>query len=206
MQHSTKRKIAKEVIVFFCCIIFIGTSWVAFWTINYFNNYRRDIIKRQIIYLNYKRDSLQSTFPKLKSFEEVIVDKSAPFDPDKYLAQIKWEKYRLPLVEEVIETNPELKPWENAAYFSNLRQLYKLLEMLKYPTVFNYINVDGLPVYKNIKKVIPSELERDFEEMNELQKIHHFLKSKKCMTVPFNEFISNIKGLSLPPPHTTWVT
>nr|WP_294898577.1 hypothetical protein [uncultured Pedobacter sp.] len=204
MNYSIKRKIAKEVIIFFSCVCFLGVSWFGLWAINYFNYYNRDNIKKQITYLNYKRDSLKSTFPKLKSFEDVIVNKSDPFDPNIYIykARINRVKSQLPSFEELNEMNPKLKPWENAS----LRKLYILLEILQFPVTVKHINTNRLSVLTNFKKATSYELEGELKKMSELKRVHHFLQTKKYMTVPFNEFISSLKGLPLPPPHSTWKT
>ena len=198
MLIITKKEIAREIIIFFGSLLLIVLAWVYLYTVNKIYSNKRDNIKKQIIYSNHKIDSLQATFPQSKTFKEVIIDKNAPFNPDIYLAEKSWGKYRLPLPEEILGTNLD------EITSSNLRKLYKLLEILEYPKDIDYLNADGLPVFKNIKRIIPAELKKSSQEMKELQSIHQFLKDKKFMKASFNEFIFTLQGLPLPPPHNKW--
>lgn len=59
MKHTTKRKIAKEIIIFFTIVALILFSWSIFWAVNKINVKRMKKLEKQVITLNKHIDSLQ---------------------------------------------------------------------------------------------------------------------------------------------------
>lgn len=186
MKQSTKRKIAKEVIIFFCSATLIGLVWTIFWLISNYNIRKTENIQKQIVSCNHSVDSIKSTFPRLKTFHDLITGKV----PVKYLIE---EKY-IPTIDEIRGTEHEQ---ERA---KNIRQLYKLLKTSKFKfSVDSYI-----PDFPTFKDDIIKELESDSSSKKYLNKIYSFLKTKKYLTSEFEEFKFSLDALPLPQKYETW--
>jgi len=192
MQQSTKRKIAKEIIIFFCSVTLIGLVWAIFWSINNFNVSKTENLQKQIVFSNHDIDSIQSTFPKLKTFQDLITGKV----PVEYLIEQKWEKYRVPSLDELEGTEQEKER------IKNISRLYSLLRTSKY----KFSDDSVIPDFPQFKDDIVEEFESDSKGQQTLNNIYTFLKDQKYLTVEFVEFTFSLNALLLPPKFITWTT
>lgn len=186
MKQTTKRKIAREIVILFSCAVIIGLAWTAFWAINKTHKNKAEQLQIQISNLTHEIDSIQSTFPKLKSFEEIVTG-AVPVD---YLIVHKF----IPTPEEVLGTEQEI---ERAR---NIRQLHKLLTTSK----FSFSNNTFISDFPYFKKSIENELESDTTQ-EQLNKIYTFLKDQKYLTVDFFTFTYSLKSLLPLPKKISWV-
>lgn len=206
MKQTTKRKIAKEIVILFSCAVLTGLTWTIFWTINKVHKSKLEQLKIEISNLTHDIDSIQTTFPKLKSFQDLITGKV----PVEYLIEDKF----IPTPEEVLGTEQEK---ERA---TNIRKLYKLLKASKYPFSddsfipdFHYFKDD---IEKELTIVpyddLPDSLKRNAnkKEIDSiasqplLKNIYAFLKSEKYSTVEFVDLTFCLSAIPLPPKHATW--
>lgn len=101
MKQTTKRKIAREIVILFSCGVIIGVTFTVFWAINKIYKNKTEQLQIEISNLTHDIDSIQSTFPKLKSFQDIITGE-VPVD---FLIEDKF----IPTPEEVLGTEQEIK-------------------------------------------------------------------------------------------------
>ncbi|MGC9375264.1 MAG: hypothetical protein ACP5DQ_09515 [Bacteroidales bacterium] len=203
MKQTTKRKIAKEIIIFFISAVIVGLIWTIFWGINQFNTHKSASLQAQITNLEHETDSIQASYSKVKTFSDLITGKV----PIEYLnADPTWEEV-LPIGQD------KFTPKEQRA--CNIRELYKLLTTSK----FKFSDDNFIPDFPSFQKDIEKELEiepssalRDSLKKNvnvmatdsillqpSLSKIYNFLKKERFLSVDYNEFISTVDFYELLP-------
>lgn len=198
MQQSTKRKLAKEILIFFSSIILIGLTWSIFWLKNNFKINRTEDLKKEIIKTNTEIDSIQTTFPKENTFEAMLLKINIP--------KGYFDNVRPPLIILPESTDPHRESEFSQTTNINIEKLYILLNELNYHIEIVDQTANGLPIFKNIKNEIKLEFKKDWNQKTELKKIYDFLLTNKCVNIDFEHFVFNLEGLPLPPTHGTWLT
>lgn len=204
MKLTSKQKIAKEIIVFFISIVIIGLTWIVFYGINKLNINKVEKLHTEITILTHNLDSIQSTFPRVQTFDEMISGKI----PVEYLIKDKFDIY-------IVDYAKEKQLDEITT--TNLRQLYRFLSLAGYPSFDlkkfdpdKYLNNkkqnETSPTLSEFEKNIAQEFESAFPEKKKQKEIYDFLLSRKNITCRFEEFAFNLEGLPLPPLHNIWVT
>lgn len=234
MQPSTKRKIAKEIVILFSCVLVIGLTWTYFWIVNNGNINKSESLQKRIEILDHDIDSIKLSFPKAKTFDELFTDNL----PDGFYEPLDSKLQKLPTGFTLIRNLRKYDPleilgndFENSTRTDNIRKLYQLLDNSHYPFSVSPYNKYEMSVFPNFQKDIVQELEIvpsndlpdslknniNLKEIDsiaidsiaskpQLNKIYSFLKEKKYLTVAFDEFALAIEELPLPPPHSTWTT
>jgi cell division protein FtsB len=185
-QQSTKRKIAKEIIIFFCFATLIGLVWTTFWIISQFHIHKTENLQEQIVSSNRRIDSIQATFPKLRSFHNLFNKDNVP----KHYWLIKKD---IPNIEEISGPEQERKRAKN------IRRLYSFLELSKY----QFDTDHSIPDFRKFYDEIVKELESDPIKQQTLDKIYSFLKEQKYLTAEFEEFRFTLDALQPPPKYDT---
>lgn len=203
MQQQIKRRIAKEVILFFASVFIVFLIWLGFWINNkYFIN-QFENLQNQIPSLQNFIDSTNATFPKAKTFDQMLGEgvpsqyfidrKPNPFDDT---AENKSPKIIDPKDESSIAKAIYYESFDK--YLTvNLIKLYRLLNILNYPFNSSLFKKDELVSFKNFKEKISDDID-DYYNRKELKKIYEFLKIRKCVNVTFNHFAYNIKDFRTP--------
>lgn len=219
MHLSTKRKIAKEIIIFFSSVVIILLTWVIFWAANKANLNKRETLQREIETLDHDIDSIKSSFPKAKSFDELFTGSL----PDGFYEPLDSKLPKLPTGLTLIRNLRKYDPleilgndFENTTRTDIIRKLYQLLDNSHYPfsvSPFSKYDLPVFPSFQSFQKDIVQEIEEDTLNLDsisttkpKLKKIFDFLKEKKYLTAGIDEFILAIEDLPLPPPHSTWTT
>jgi len=215
MQQSIKRKIAKEIIIFFSSILVIGLTWTIFWTVNKVNISKTESLQDEIKTLNHAIDSIKLSFPKAKTFQEIFLgnvpgefyEKTGDFDDFgvPIIRSLK-QSAELPSLAELNEENKFKK-----TRTINFRKLFNILDKSRYPFAVSSFSKYDMPIFQDFEKALIKELEGDTLNLDsisltkpKLKKIFDFLKENKYLTVNFDEFVLTIEELPLPPPHSTW--
>lgn len=205
MKQTTKRKIAKEIVILFSCAALMGLTWVIFWTINEFHISKAKKLDERTFNLSHDIDSIQTTFSKSKQFEKMLNVKNVPTE--------YFNKGRPPLIllPEIIIDESSIQQIS----FVNERRLFLLLQKLNSPFDMDSIDIFAKfggykinpfsklqePVPFDTLQSISAKFETDFPERDELKRYYDFLKTKKCISVGFKEFSFTMQGLPLPPSH-----
>jgi len=203
MKQTTKRKIAREIVILFSCVALIGLTWVIFWTINEFHISRAKKLEKKASTLSHDIDSIQTTFSKSKQFEKMLDVKNVPTE--------YFNKGRPPLIllPEIILDESSIQHTS----FVNERRLFLLLQKLNSPFDMDSIDMFAKfggykvnpfsklqePVPFDTLRSISTKFETDFPEREELKRYYDFLKTKNCISVSFKEFCFTMHGLPLPP-------
>lgn len=203
MKQTTKRKIAKEIVIIFICAVLIGLTWGIFWTINEFQIKKTKKLEEKTSTLSHDIDSIQATFSKSTQFEKMLDIKNVPTE--------YFNKGRPPLIllPEIIIDESSIQQ----ASFVNERRLFLLLQKLNSPFDMDSIDIFAKfggykvnpfskskePIPIDTLKSISEKFETDFPEKEELRRYYEFLKSKNCITADFKEFCFTMQGLPLPP-------
>lgn len=203
MRQTIKRKIAKEIIIFFTSVLIVGLIWTFFWGINQFNIHKSTSLQTQITTLKHDIDSIRDTYSKVKSFADLITGKV----PVEYLIAVPaWEE-TLPIGQD------QFTPKEQRA--CNIRQLYKLLTTSKFKFSDDSLIPDFLSFQRDIEnelEIVPSSDLPDSLKKNinvratdsivlqpSLNKIYTFLKKEKYLSVDYIEFVSTVDFYRLLP-------
>lgn len=208
MKKSVKRILAKEIIIFFSITFLIVLISTCFLLINEYNIRKTENLKNQIVKSDSNIDSIQSTFPKIKSFEEVIIGKV----PVEYLIEEDWEKYRVcseESNEELIKIlgYPDNKPLSinkidserEKNRVTNLHQLHRLLITSKFKFSHNpFINI-SVEDWCLFKDQIITDLENDSSKYFFLDKIYFFLIDQNYINIDFKEFKYILNAIATPP-------
>ena len=80
MTKKIKRKIAKEVIIFFTSVFVVVLIYVIFWLVNFGREKNGSRSKEKIVSLNHEIDSIKFQFPKTKTLSEILCNDSAFYD------------------------------------------------------------------------------------------------------------------------------
>jgi hypothetical protein len=205
MKQTTKRKIAREIVILFSCAVLIGLIWTIFWTVNKVHRSNVEQFQIEISNLTHYIDSIQTTFSKSEYFGKMLDVKNVPTE--------YFNKGRLPIV-----IFPEIIWGESSiqqSSFINERWLFLLLQKLNPP--FDIDSIDSFAFYgefgfkvnpfSKLKEPIPFDtlksisenFETDFPQRDELKRYYDFLKTKKCIIVGFKEFSFTMYGLPMPP-------
>lgn len=216
MQQSTKRKIAREIVILFSSILVIGMIWAFFWLVNNVNIKKTESLQQEIEILNNDIDSIKLSFPKAKTFEGLFLgkvpdefyEKTGDFDDLGVPIRRLKQSADLPSLAEINEENEFRK-----TRTINFRKLFEILEKSRYPFSVSPINKFDMPIFQDFEADMNEELEGDTLNLDsisstkpKLKKIFDFLKEKKYLAVDFDEFVLTIYELPLPPPHSTWTT
>ncbi len=210
MRHSIKLRIAKEIIILFSSLLVIGLVWLITLTINHININRIDSLKIEIEFFNKTIDSIQSTFPKVKTLDKLFLG-NVP--KDFYVETGDKDEFGIP-IRRLIK-HDELEIWgdsfEEDTQTNNLRLLYHILEKTNYPFDVSPFSKYDLPMFKDFRSDIKKELSGDplnldKETKPNLMRIFNFLKGKQYLKTEFNDFVVTIIGLPLPPSHETWLS
>jgi hypothetical protein len=206
MKQTTKKTLAREIVILFSCSILIGLAWTIFWTVNKFHRSNVEQLQIEIYNLTNDIDSIQTTFPKIKSFQDLISGKV----PVEYLIEERF----IPTPEEVLGTEQEK---ERA---TNIRQLYKFLKASKYPfsdnsyisdfhcfkdeidKELNFVPFDDLP--DSLKRNANQKEIDNIASQPLLKKIYSFLKSENYSTVKFLDLTFYLYAVPLPPKFISW--
>lgn len=192
MKQTTKRKIAKEIVVIFSCAVLIGLTWTIFWLKNNYTIHQADKLQAQVEKITSDIDSIHLSFPKVIPFEKIIVGEI----PVESLIEDNY----IPMPDEVLGTEFD------KTRISNIRKLYRLLSSFNFsfpPESFVSTLSNLYPDVKFTENIV-KELESNKTDKLILRKIYLFLKEKNMLNMEFEEFTFNIEGLPLPPPHDTW--
>ena len=201
MELTSKQKIAKEIIIFFISIAIIVLTWVTFWGVNKLNINKVEKLQNEFKILTHNLDSIQSTFPKVQTFDEMLKGQV----PVEYLIK---DNFYIHIADYAKEKQLD------EITTTNLRQLYKFLTLTGYPsfTIPKKIAPNDLslietsPTLSGFEKNITQEFETAFPEKKKQKEVYDFLLSRKNITCGFAEFAFNLQGFPLPPPHNIWVT
>ena len=202
MKQTTKRKIAREVLILFGSVVLIGLIWTIFWTTNKIRTQKTENLKIEIANYNHDIDSIQKTFPKTKSFQEIT--------------KKDWYQYIVidkNLCSELDELNSKVDGLQNIVL------LFKLLIESNYPFVENKATPstndkfgDFTVCFGFFLDEVLAELKSDTLDLDNLntttphlKKYHQFLTDKKLIDVTIQEFVLTLNAMPLPPKHETWV-
>lgn len=86
MKQSTKKNIAKEILIFFASSIIIGLTWSIFWIYNFQNATKVETLHNEMDIYNHRIDSIQKKLndPLLVFFNEIKHNKSIEGLPKEY--------------------------------------------------------------------------------------------------------------------------
>lgn len=192
MQQLTKRKIAKEIIIFFSSIILIGLVWTTFWVVNYTNINKSENINKQIDLATNNIDSIQSFFFKLITFRTLIsgnvpaeILNILPPPPDGFPLPPPPDGFRPPPPDGFLGAEQQQQHYEN------LRQLFSVLIKAKYQFLEDSLSID----FTIFKWEIISELTMDSSKQHSLINIYSFLKNQKYLKAEYKEFIFSLGAL-----------
>lgn len=137
MKQKTKKKIAREIVILFCCVIITGFAWIFIIVKNYYFNHKVIIIENKISDTDKKNDSLVIVQNKYLNINSTTVTKKALLD---YYATIKAKPYLT--TQEIYSKFPE---------FNNDNENLQL--------AINYVAItDSLDKVKSSKTKLLSEL------------------------------------------------
>ena len=181
ISPKVKRSIAIEVLILFSAVLLILLGYPVLWAINKFNLVKVENLQNQIKIRTHELDSIKVTFPKLLTFDEIIIGEV----PIEYL---------------ISTSDAEIENSEK-----NIRQLYKLL------SAFGYKFSDTKEIWKPKgwipSEVFVKDIQREFtyniDKMSELKKIYNFLKKEKCIVIELDEFVFCLKGKPPHPPYSS---
>lgn len=179
MKKPIQRIIAKEIIIFFSAVAIVGLVCIVSLCIGWYGSYRNQKLDMELKQLSNNADSLQSLFPKVLTFEEMIVGDL----PKKYKIYQEFDRY--------LNNYDKLKIDDK-----QILQLFNLTFGLDY----NF-KKDGKDWPNDeFSKTIKAELkDLKWERKTNLNRIYTFLKDKKYITIPFEQFVFNLEGLPVPP-------
>ncbi len=192
MKQVIKRIIAKEIIILFSSIVFIGLVWSILWLKNNYSINHLKKLKWETNLVTHKIDSLQATFSKKRSLEKILIPQNLPTTVSNAL------NLYIELMK--VAGKPEYEP------NINIRMLYIVLKNSKYPFKLSPYSKYDIPTYNDFYKHVSNEFSKDLREKQELKRIYDFLISKKYISLGFEGFTYNLQALKLPPKRDTMIT
>lgn len=178
MKQSTKKTIAKEILILFSSVVIIGAIWTVFWTLDKIKISKSENLQSQVKTLTHDIDSIQTSFPKAKTFKDLLTG----LLPIEYVNHVQLN----------IPPPPEIEHGDGR--IQNIGQLYTFLATSKFP----YSDDSFFPEFPFFHTNIEKELSTDTTKQIFLKRIYSFLKDGKYVNINYNEFVNTIdfyKGL-----------
>lgn len=208
MKQVIKIRIAKEILILFGSFIVIGLVWLVTLTINSITRNKIESLKTEINFLTRNNDSIQSTFPKSKTLDDLLIG-NVP--KTFYLETGDKDEYGIPIKRLIKYDELEIlgNSFEKDIQTNNLRVLYHILEKSDYPFDVSPFNKYDLPMFEDFQVEILKELSGDTLKLEaskkpNLKRIFAFLVDKKYIKTEFDDFVVTMVGLPYPPQHDTW--
>jgi len=210
MKQVIKIRIAKEILILFGSFIVIGLVWLVTLTINGITRNKIESLKTEINFLTRNNDSIQSTFPKSKTLDDLLIG-NVP--KTFYLETGDRDEYGIPIRRLIKYDELEIlgNSFEKDIQTNNLRVLYHILKKSDYPFDVSQFSKYDLPMFEDFQVEILKELSGDTLNLEtskkpNLNRIFTFLVDKKYIKTESDDFVVTMVGLPYPPPHDTWTT
>lgn len=210
-QQTTKKKIAKEILIFFFSIVFIGLVISFVWMRNLWTDNKIENLKITAFRLDSEIDSIKNTFPTIKAFENIF---GRQFTSEEFGYEIQNDGDTVYITESFGElpTRGDMElPEHSQLGRRNTVKLYKILKTTKFS--FSDDGIGFVPDFADFNKEIRKELSDQTINLDsvafnkpQLARIYNHLKTSGQIKIPLSEFVLILNGLPPIPSEGTWST